>query len=244
MPNFSNMLAVVLRVFICALIPHAGWSDEACDNCGIKGDIKDFSESKRGPFPGLLQLKCYEQGLPYSFDEGFCMAYYVVEGQEDFEDWIQQCQHTDPQNRSTIIEYMDTIKCESELIRSVAVKYPDAGIAESLIPLNQYMIYQDTDVAKVADFFRHLMKSFRDEGKGRGYPELKAFVGTLNKLDPNGMTFLDNVLLRYDDEFNEEVMFEHQRNRMIRNLCRVGARFSPSTNIDGLRCNPLAEYTE
>ena len=232
-------------VFLGILYPHSVRSDQDCVTCGIQPDPTDSFRTENilgGHLPGLTGINCYESDNGYTFEEGFCMAYFNVEAREDFEAWIDKCKDTDPRGRSSIIEYMDTISCDSQLIKSFAVKYPNAGITESLIPLNQFMVYQDTDVAKVVDFFRHLMKSYRDEGKGRGYPELKQFVAVLNKPDPNGMTFLDNVLLRWDDEFCEEVMFKNQRDRMIRNLCKVGARFSPSTNVDGITCVHGDEY--
>lgn len=245
MPTTVKILLATLTLYIFVFNPDHVWSDQVCKTCLTP--IKPVMVSNEGDGTrriGLDGIKCYKSGRGYSFDEGFCMAYFNVEGREDFERWINRCEHTDPQARSTIIEYMKTLKCDSEMIKSVAVKYPGAGIKESLIPLNQFMIYQDQDVAKVADFFRILMKSYRDEGKGRGYPELKEFVAVLNELDPNGMTFLDNVLLRWDEHFSEAVIFTNQRNRMIRNLCRVGARFSPSTEIGELKCNPIAEYLE
>lgn len=89
------------------------------------------------------------------------------------------------------------------------------------------------------------IRHYRRLGKNNGYPELKEFAAAMNRLDENGHSFLDNVMMRFNDEFVENVGIglDNVRKSLIIVSCKIGGKFTNPEHTKRFNCKGDPKYT-
>ncbi len=221
--------------YSCNLLARSG----DCVDCSVGGDQSNVSDR---PAFRMERIKCIENDDPRTFDRNFCSSIGWFVDKEDFLARIEKCKEVDPKGRKTILDFFKTLDCESRYIEEFHLFFvPNNGRTTST-PTT--ILFDSDRVIETSDFLRNIMKEYRDMGKDNGYKELKEFVSVLNRQDDNGKTFLDNVLCRFRDKMCEEdERFENIRIRLIKNMCKVGGKFSDPKDMQRFNCNADTKYT-
>ncbi len=236
MLSLLKKIVVTLVIGLVALNPKSAWSDEDCVTCGIRPDPTEslIARDEFGRFMGMSGVKCDKE----DFTVNFCGAFDNTQEIADVQEWIGRCKHLDAQGRTTLLELLDTMNCESDMIRSVAnsVDGLDPETINTNIPAGSFLLYDSSDVFAIVRFYKSLVRHYYNMGKDSGLTELKEFARVLNEKDDNNFTFLDNVLVRWNDNYTDSVGFRNPRDQMIKALCNVGATFSSAENNTRFEC--------
>lgn len=107
---------------------------------------------------------------------------------------------------------------------SIGIDNPE--LYHSEIPALSFLLYDSSDVGSIIDFNKSLVRYYYHMGEDTGLTELREFSRILNERDANNLTFLDNVLVRWNDDYTDSVGFRKPRDQMITALCNIGAVFS------------------
>lgn len=191
------------------------------------------------------RVTCIENNDPNTFDTDFCASLGWFNDEADFLSRIQKCENQDPLGRTTVLEYLKTLNCESTYLKNFkTIIEKDGGEVKGFtVNAPSKLILDTNNIIAVKDLLRDEMKKLYVQGKNTGFKELKEFVVVLNQLDDNGNTFLDNLVLHYNDDLAKEVFgVENIRSGMIRFFCGKGVVFADSKNRSVYNCEANPKF--
>ncbi|MBU2866837.1 hypothetical protein [Pacificibacter marinus] len=211
-------------------------ADEDCVSCNTTPypTAIDIPKDEFGRYMGMAGVRCNKD----DFKVNFCGAFDNTQEISDVREWIGRCKHQDPYGRSTILELLDTMTCHSDMLWSIAnnIDNPNPNLSHYEIPALSFLLYDSSDVGSIMDFNKSLVRHYYYMGEDSGLTELREFSRILNERDANNLTFLDNVLVRWNDNYTDSVGFRKPRDQMIKALCNVGATFSSAEYNTRFEC--------
>lgn len=243
MTTFLKMIFSVSLGLFLSFSAFAGNGD--CVNCPVG---KDQKNSDKESFFRMTKVACTQDGKPESFDRLFCASISWFVDEHDFEARIKKCEMFDPKGRTTIGEYLRTLNCESRYIDELQHKLKRDGYdikGRTVTGLSTLFLDSD-NVMGTARTFHDTVRTYRKMGKENGYKELKEFATVLNRKDDNGHTFLDNIMMRYNDPFVENVGLgiDNVRAQLIKIACKIGGEFSNPEHTKRFNCVSDPKYAD
>ena len=243
MGTFSKKIMSLGMGFLLSYSALAGNGD--CVDCSVGGDQTKIDTNS---LFRMERVTCIENDDPGTYDRVFCASLAWFSGEEDFQGRIEKCKKLDPKGRTTIGEYLNSLNCESRYIEDLKNKLRRDGYniqGRTVTGLSAVFLDSD-DVMGASNLFHDTIRTYRKMGKENGYRELKEFATVLNRKDDNGHTFLDNIMMRYNEKFVENVGLgvENVRARIIRVACKIGGTFSKPEHTQRFNCVSDSKYVD
>lgn len=244
MPSLVKNFLVLVSFIGGVLYPIQVWSED-CVTCSVQKEIS--MPIPGGPITPLkITLSMVNCTAPTaSFDRIACDAAQYSETDKDFQGWINKCKKYDPKKRSTILEYYKSISCDS-----VTFKTSDLGVNQFhkyVTPLASYSLWENSGFTDTIEYFEQLRKYYWIEDKKNGdknYTHLREFAKVLRKPDANGLSFLDHVVLHWDDEdcARAGLGARTARDRLIKKMCSIGVTFANPEYKKKYPCKSRPKY--
>lgn len=239
MRRFNWILAVLTAIFLIGSQFPSAQADE-CKKC---------SKRKQAPSEfSMERIACIDENDLATFDRNWCASLTSFADAEDFFTRLNKCEAIDPKKRTTSLEMLTSLQCDSFYLDKFksSLKRQGYPIRGTTVSAPTVLILDSNNITGTTGFLINLIRDYRERGKGKGYPELKALAATLNRQDDNGYTFLDNVVLRFNDEFIEKIGlgFGNIRKRLITVSCKIGGRFTSAENMQKFSCVPGQQYVQ